>query len=161
MAITKPIKDHIQALKAQYDVLCKGKDSLLVMIDEAEVPESVYNSNAIENSTLTLKETEKILLDMEVTRDLSLREVYEAKNLARVIEYIRQKAQETELIEELILFVHQMLLGIIDDRIAGRYRGHGEYVRVWTHIAPAPEKIKQLMDELLLTYSSNDATYFL
>src|SRR3989339_890272 len=67
MAITKPIKGRIQALKAQYDVLRKGKDSLLVMIDEAEVPESVYNSNAIENSTLTLKETEKILLDIETT----------------------------------------------------------------------------------------------
>ncbi len=96
MAITKPIKDRIQALKAQYDVLRKGKDSLLVMIDDAEVPESVYNSNAIENSTLTLKETEKILLDMEVSRDVSLREVYEAKNLARVIGYIRNKSKETE-----------------------------------------------------------------
>ena len=55
MAITKPIKNRIQALKAEYDILRKGKDSLLVIIDEAEVPESVYNSNAIENSTLTLK----------------------------------------------------------------------------------------------------------
>lgn len=88
MAITKPIRGRIQALKAEYDILRKGKDSLLTMIDEAEVPESVYNSNAIENSTLTLKETEKILLDMEVSRDVSLREVYEAKNLARVIGYI-------------------------------------------------------------------------
>src|SRR3989338_3574069 len=61
MAVTKPIKDRIQALKAHYDTLRKGKNSLLVMIDEAEVPESVYNSNAIENSTLTLKETEMTL----------------------------------------------------------------------------------------------------
>lgn len=38
---------------AEYDALRKGKESLLTMIDEAEIPEAVYNSNAIENSTLT------------------------------------------------------------------------------------------------------------
>src|SRR3989339_2195973 len=97
MAITKPIKDRLTALKSEYDTLRKGKESLLAMIDEAEIPESVYNSNAIENSTLTLKETEKILLEMEVTRHVSLREVFEAKNLARVMGYVRNKVQETEL----------------------------------------------------------------
>ena len=83
MAVTKPIRDRITALKAEFDTLRKGKESLLVMLDEAEVPESVYNSNAIENSTLTLKETEKILLDMEVSRDISVREVFEAYEARR------------------------------------------------------------------------------
>ncbi len=161
MAITKPIKDRIQALKAQYDVLRKGKDSLLVMIDEAEVPEGVYNSNAIENSTLTLKETEKILLDMEVARDVSLREVFEAKNLARVIGYIRTKSKETEVNRELILLLHQMLIGGIDDKIAGRFRGPGEYVRVGTHIAPAPEQVEQLIGSTITEYTSDMSPYFL
>jgi len=161
MAITKPIKGRIQALKAQYDVLRKGKDSLLVMIDEAEVPESVYNSNAIENSTLTLKETEKILLDMEVARGVSLREVYEAKNLARVIDYIRTKSKETEVNRELILLLHQMLIGGIDDKIAGRFRGPGEYVRVGTHIAPAPEQVEKLIASIITEYTSDMSAYFL
>jgi len=56
----------------------------LALVDETEVPEAVYNSNAIENSTLTLKETEKILLEMAVSREVSVREVFEAKNLARL-----------------------------------------------------------------------------
>ena len=161
MAITKPIKERIQALKAEYDVLRKGKDSLLVMIDEAEVPESVYNSNAIENSTLTLKETEKILLDMEVSRDVSLREVYEAKNLARVIGYIRDKSKETEVSKETVLLLHQMLIGGIDDKIAGRFRKLGEYVRVGTHVAPAPEQVERLMDSVISDYTSNLSAYFL
>ena len=38
----------------------------MVLIDEAEVPETVYNSNAIENSTLTLRDGENPL-DMEVS----------------------------------------------------------------------------------------------
>lgn len=161
MSITKPIKDRLTALKSEYDTLRKGKESLLVMIDEAEVPESVYNSNAIENSTLTLKETEKILLDMEVSRDVSLREVYEAKNLARVIGYIRNKSQETEVNREVILLLHKMLIGSIDEKIAGRFRKLGEYVRVGTHVAPAPEHVEKMIEAILLEYTSDLTNYFL
>lgn len=159
MATQKTTQLKLQALKSEFDTLRKGKDSLLAMIDDAEIPESVYNSNAIENSTLTLKETEKILLDMEVSRDVSLREVYEAKNLARVIGYIRGKVQELELNQETILLLHQMLIGGIMDEIAGRFRRRGEYVRVGTYIAPAPEKIEDMLNELLTKYSS-DLTSF-
>ena len=161
MAITKPIKDRLTALKSEYDSLRKGKESLLVMIDEAEVPESVYNSNAIENSTLTLKETEKILLDMEVSRDVSLREVYEAKNLARVIGYVRNKSQETEVNREVVLLLHKMLISSIDEKIAGRFRKLGEYVRVGTHVAPAPEHVERMIEAILLEYTSDLSNYFL
>lgn len=131
------------------------------MLDEAETPESVYNSNAIENSTLTLKETEKILLDMEVSRDVSVREIFEAKNLARVVSYIRKKSKETEFNKEIILLLHQMLIGGISDQIAGRFREKGEYVRVGAHVAPAPEKIENMIENILLKYSSDIEGYFL
>ena len=161
MATTNPIKKRIQDLKKEYEQLRKEKESLLVLVDEAELPESVYNSNAIENSTLTLKETEKILLEMEMQRDVSVREVFEAKNLARVINYIRDKSQEKEISKESILLLHQMLLGGIDDSIAGRFRKEYEYVRVGTHIAPAPEHIDLMLDSALSEYSNELETYFL
>ncbi len=161
IALTNPIKKRIQTLKAEYDILRQGKESLLEIIDETEVPESVYNSNAIENSTLTLKETEKILLDMEVSRNVSLREVYEAKNLARVIGYIRNKSKEKVINKETILFFHQMLINGINDSIAGRFRRPGEYVRVGTHIAPAPEHVERMIESMLIEYSSDLSVYFL
>ena len=65
MATTNTSKNYIKVLKTKYDQLRKGKESLLKLIDESELPESVFNSNAIENSTLTLKETERILLEIE------------------------------------------------------------------------------------------------
>src|ERR1035437_4333924 len=114
MATTKSIKDKLQELKIEYDTLRQGKEPLLVLVDEAEVAEAVFNSNAIENSTLTLKETEKILLEMEVARDVSVREVFEAKNLARIIEYLRTKSQEIEISKENIILFHQMLIGNIN-----------------------------------------------
>ena len=144
MAASKSIKNRIQQLKGIYERLKPGKESLLAMIDEVEIPENVYNSNAIENSTLTLKETEKILLEQELTREVSVREVFEAKNLARVIEYKRNNNQK-QLTKKLILFFHQMLIGGIDDSVAGRFRKKGEYVRVGTYIAPAPEHVERMM----------------
>lgn len=161
MPIQKPIKNRIQELKVEYDTLRKGKESLLQILDEAEAPESVYNSNAIENSTLTLKETEKILLEMEVSRDVSVREIFEAKNLARVISYTREKAQTEDLSKELILLLHKMLIGNINDTIAGRFRKIGEYVRVGTHIAPAPEQVERMIETILSEYSSHHNLYFL
>ncbi len=161
MSIQKPIKNRIQELKVEYDTLRKGKESLLSLLDEAEAPESVYNSNAIENSTLTLKETEKILLEMEVSRDVSVREIFEAKNLARVISYTREKSQVEELSKELILLLHKMLIGNINDSIAGRFRKIGEYVRVGTHVAPAPEHVEKMIESILSEYGSNHELYFL
>ena len=161
MATSKPIKKRIQALKEEYDALRPGKESLLAMIDDVEIPENVYNSNAIENSTLTLEETEKILLEQTLSRNVSLREVFEAKNLARVIEYTRKKVKESELGKDLIVLVHQMLIGGIDDAIAGRFRREGEYVRVGAYIAPAPEHVERMLETALLEYSSDLGTYFL
>lgn len=161
MAITKPIKTRIQSLKREFDALKKGKESLLVLIDEAEIPESVYNSNAIENSTLTLQETEKILLDIAVSRDVSVREMFEAKNLARVVSYIHTKSQAGEIDREKILLFHQMLIGGIQDGIAGRFRGKGEYVRVGAYIAPAPEHIELMIASILSEYGSDNDSYFL
>lgn len=160
MSVTKPIKERISVLRKEYDNLSIGKDALLVMVDEVEIPENVYNSNAIENSTLTLKETEKILLEMELSRDVSLREVFEAKNLARVIGYKRDKHPE-KLTKELILLLHKMLIGGIDDNIAGRFRKEGEYVRVGTYIAPAPENIERMVDSILAEYAGDVNSYFI
>ncbi len=161
MSISNLLQRRIEHLKRKYDSLSKGKGSLLQLIDETEIAESVYNSNAIENSTLTLKETEKILLEMEVGKNISLREVFEAKNLARVMDYIKTKTQEKEVDEELILFLHKMLMSGINDKIAGRLRGKNEYVRVGSFIAPSPEHVERMIESLILEYKSSITSFFL
>jgi Fic family protein len=158
--INEQTKMKISTLKKEYEQLKKGKGSLLALLREAELPELVYNSNAIENSTLTLKETERILLEQEVMRDVSVRELYEAKNLARVLEYLETRPN-IELNIDNILLLHRMLIGGINDKIAGRIRHNNEYVRVGSHIAPAPEHLELLIDDLLNDYSSNHSQYFI
>jgi Fic family protein len=159
MATNNTTKEYIKVLKTDYDKLSKGKASLLKLIDEAELSESVFNSNAIENSTLTLKETERILMEMKISRNVSVREVFEAKNLARVLEYIKNKSVEPEFSVELILLLHKMLMGNINDVIAGRFRKKGEYVRVGTHIAPAPEHVERMIESIILNYSADHSSY--
>ena len=151
----------IDILKKEFDKLKQGKEALLNLIDEAEIAESVYNSNAIENSTLTLKETEKIIMEMEVSRNISLREVFEAKNLARIFSFVKNSEKRQELTKDTILFFHKMLLENINEKISGRFRSSNEYVRVGARIGAIPEKIPSLIDELLLEYSSNNSSYFL
>ncbi len=161
MPTSQPIRTIIQSLREHYATLKVGKESLLTLIDEAETPENIYNSNAIENSTLTLKETEKILLEMALSRNVSVRELFEAKNLDRVIAYKTGKAGKEPLSENLMLFLHQMLLNGIDDSIAGRFRQQGEYVRVSSHIAPAPEHVKLMVHQALFDYTNDMEGYFL
>ena len=155
--ISKKVQ-YIIDLKKKFDSLKKGKKSLLTILEDVELAESVYNSNAIENSTLTLPDTEKILLDLEVSKDYSLREVFEAKNLARVYEYIKIKKDSIVLNQETILFVHGLLMGGIDDSISGRFRKQGEYVRVGKHVAPAPEHVMRMVEVLLNEYKTNHDT---
>ncbi len=150
--INKRDKEKLNQLKNEFDSLKKGKENLLDIIFEAELPESVYNSNAIENSTLTLPETEKLLLEMEVSRDISVREIFEAKNLAKVFEYIKKKNNTLEIDGDLILFLHKILLNGINDDIAGRFRQGDEFVRVGVYVAPSPEKAIKRLEELLLKY---------
>lgn len=152
--LPKKVQDILN-LRNSFDTLKKGKEALLTILEDVELAESVYNSNAIENSTLTLPDTEKILLDLEVSKDYSLREVFEAKNLARVYEYIKAKKDTIVLNQETILFIHGLLIGGIDDSIAGRFRKQHEYVRVGKHVAPAPEHVLRMVEVLLNEYKIN------
>ena len=148
------IFSKISSLRERYYKAAVNKESLLKLLNEAEVAEQVYNSNAIENSTLTLKETEKILLQIDLDRYISERELFEAKNLARVVSYINTKAKERELNLETILFLHKMLISNIRDDIAGRFRKNDEWVRVANYIAPDPKQVVKKLEEMLVQYNS-------
>lgn len=144
----------IQGLRERYYKSHSSKVSLLKIIRETEIPEHVYNSNAIENSTLSLEETERILLAIDLDRFVSQREMFEAKNLARVVDYIDSKAKESDMTLDLMLLLHKMLLSNIRDEIAGRFRKENEWVRVANHIAPDPKEVTERLHRMLDEYNS-------
>lgn len=145
---------RIAAYRERYYRILPGRESLVRLIDEAEVPEHVYNSNAIENSTLTLEETEKILNQVALERYITEREIFEARNLARVVGYISGKASEKDMDIEMMLLIHKMMMSNINTEIEGRFRQPGEYVSVGTHIAPQPERVEELITGMLYNYKA-------
>lgn len=158
--INQTTKDKIQLLHRQYLNLSKGNELVLKEITLAEIPEMVYNSNAIENSTLSLEDTEKILAGGNLERKVNVREVYEAKNLANLTESLLEKSKSL-LHLKLILSFHKTLLTNIDDSIAGRFRTGKEWVRVGNHLGANPQFVPTLMQELVDNYNTNKISYFL
>ena len=158
--INQTTKDKIKVLHRQYMQLAKGNEAVLKEITLAEIPEMVYNSNAIENSTLTLEDTEKILLGGSLDRKVNIREVYEAKNLAKLTETLLEK-NKSLLTIKLILSSHKTLLSNIDDTIAGRFRRGKEWVRVGNHLGANPRFVHTLMQELVDNYKQHKINYFL
>lgn len=154
------IKDRIKNLRSDYQRLQFGQPMQPGPVNELELFEMVYNSNAIENSSLTLKETEAVLRGTGPARQVSDRELLEAKNLARVIAHL-DDYPGLAISRENILRLHKMLIGGIDNRIAGRFRGSGEYVRVGFQIAPAPEYVELMIESLLADWASGHDRYFL
>jgi Fic family protein len=152
--MTVQISKRIQVLQARYHKSAIDKEALLKLIYESEVAEQVYNSNAIENSTLSLEETDKILQQIDLDRFINERELFEAKNLARVVGYIHQNAAGAELSLDMMRLLHKMLISNIRDDIAGRFRTSDEWVRVGSHIAAAPENITAFLHDMLAAYKA-------
>ena len=158
--INQVTRDRINGLSEEYRKLAVKYKEAIKELTISELPEMVYNSNAIENSTLTLEDTEDILIRNQIRTDHEIREIYEAKNLASAIEYLMDNP-EKEISVELILKLHKTLLTNIRDEIAGRFRSGKEWVRVGTHIGANPEFVNGFMHDLVRDYNSDNDEYFL
>ena len=158
--INQVTRDRINGLSEEYRKLAVKYKEAIKELTISELPEMVYNSNAIENSTLTLEDTEDILILGQIRTDHEIREIYEAKNLASAIEYLMNNP-EKEISVELILKLHKTLLTNIHDEIAGRFRSGKEWVRVGTHIGTNPEFVNSFMHDLVRDYNSDNNEYFL
>ena len=60
--INQVTRDRINSLSEKYRKLAIKHKEAIKELTLSELPEMVYNSNAIENSTLTLEDTEDILI---------------------------------------------------------------------------------------------------
>jgi Fic family protein len=159
MSIRAPHRTQVATLMDQYLELLINQQDLNEKITESEIAESVFNSNAIENSQLTLDETEQIIFESYAGKGLNLREVLEAKNLAQVYKN-SNLIDGNSLNVESLLKAHSILLSGISDEYAGRLRKKGENVRVGSHVAPTAEKVPTLLNDLIKDYKVSQ-DYFL
>lgn len=145
--INRTTWERLDAVIAQYRRVVDGHGAALREIALAEVPESVHQSNAIENSTLTLDDTERILAGRMPRAARDLREVYEARNLAAVTE--DRFVGEQEFGHDVILRWHGVLLRGVRDDVAGRFRQGDEWVRVGGQLGANPAFVPGLVADAI------------
>mgnify|MGYP001217485700 CR=1 FL=1 len=157
--INRVTQDRIDALLVDYRKVAAHHPDALEQITLAELAETVQQSNAIEGSTLTLDDTERILAGQLPSGRHDLREIYEARNLASVTTDLPTTTEP--LSTKLILRWHGMLLAGIRDDVAGRFRKAGEWVRVGGHLGANPEFVSGLISDALARYRDDTSSYFL
>ena len=158
--ISSLYKKRIQALQTEYARLIQEHPRENYEITLAEIPEMVYHSNAIENSSLTLEDTEDIIEEGRIRRGAKVREIYEAKNLADVIHIVIENPRQ-KLSLPYILSLHRLLMSGIDDRAAGRFRMGGEQPIFGQGIGANPDFTSSLVSQLIDQYKNDRRRYFL
>ncbi|KHO53792.1 MAG: hypothetical protein QT05_C0001G0014 [archaeon GW2011_AR13] len=124
-----------------------------VKFENSFFTELTYNSNAIEGNTLSLEETSLIVNDGITPEGKTLREIYEAKNYVKALEFIRD--YKGDINELFILKIHSIILKDLSENFAGRYRENPVRVAGSDFSFPRPEKVPQLIRNLIYWYDKN------
>lgn len=120
---------------------------------EALRVELTYHSNAIEGSTLTLRETQLVIEGHAPTSGKTLREIYEARNHDRALRMVESWAAtrppDAPISEADLLEVHGHVLADIDPRSAGRYRADRVLIKGSRYVPPGPHRFRELIPRAL------------
>lgn len=110
-----------------------------------------YNTNAIEGSTLTLKDTSLILKDKISPRGASTKEIREAENHEKAFDFMYNHKSSLDI--QFILKLHKILLQGIDDEIAGEIRDFNVAIDGTVFKPPHFEELNYELKELLKWYN--------
>ena len=129
--------ERIAEKKKDLDARRPLPPAMVMRLHEQLTVEWIYNSNAIEGSTLTLRETELILQHGLTIGGKSLREHFEVINHREAITFVEALTREKEPLTAFqVRQLHQIVLAKIDDENAGRYRQTNVRIGGASHIPP-------------------------
>ena len=112
----------------------------------------IYNSNAIEGNTLTLKET-KVALEGITIGGKTMREHFEVINHKEAIFLVEEMVKKKEPLSEWdIKSIHQLILKNIDDKNAGIYRSINVTVSGANYVPPDFLQVQAQMNEFIAWY---------
>lgn len=115
--------------------------------------EWTYNTNGIEGSTLTLKET-KVVLEGITIGGKTIKEHLEVINHETAILYLESLIEyDSDISEWNIKSLHQLVLKGIDDENAGKYRNGNVIISGAKHIPSEHIRVPELMEKLIINYN--------
>ena len=139
---------RINDKKRSLDDLRPLQAGVLARLRQSLDLEWIYNSNAIEGSTLTLKETHLILETGLTIGGKSLREHFEVTNHREAIAYVEELVgQVAEITPHHVCLIHKLILTQIDDGNAGHYRKTPVRIAGADRTPPDAWEIPRLMTE--------------
>jgi Fic family protein len=146
--IDSRLLDRIERKKKQLDELRPLSTAVLERIRDQIFVEWIYNSNAIEGSTITLQETRLILETGLTIGGKSLREHFEVINHKDAILYVESLVETPDLISAFhVRQIHKLVLSRIDDENAGSYRQTQVQIVGASFTPPEPWQVPNLMAE--------------
>lgn len=121
---------------------------------------NTYNSNAIEGSTLTLRETALILQEGITISERPLREHLEAIGHKDAFDYVVELSQNDKPLElHDIKMIHSLVL--MNDRLnAGVFRRVPVTIIGASHTPPQPFSIQPMMENLISEYNNSTDDFF-
>ncbi|MEP7136933.1 MAG: Fic family protein [Chloroflexota bacterium] len=140
--------ERIERKKDQLDALRPLPVAVVNRLREQILVEWIYNSNAIEGSTVTLQETRLILETGLTIGGKTLREHFEVTNHRDAIQYVEELvADQTKLTPFHVRQIHKLVLTQIDDTSAGNYRTTQVRIAGARHVPPEAWEIPAKMTE--------------
>ena len=140
--------NRIQQKKAQLDQLRPLPAAAVQRLREQLMVEWIYNSNAIEGSTLTLRETQLILETGLTIGGKSLREHFEVINHRDAIRYVESLvAEDAPITPQIVRELHHLVLKGIDDENAGQYRALAVRIAGSSHQPPRAWEVPAQMQD--------------
>ncbi len=151
--LTEEQKEFIEIIRLRFfNYLQKGGKVVSDRFNEWFFTELTYNSNAIEGSTAGRRETAMIINEGIVPKNISLRELYEAKNHKKALEFLLFYRGDVN--EELIKKLHRILMENIDEK-RGKYREVPVFILGYDVKLPDYDDVPKLMKELIVWYKQN------
>jgi Fic family protein len=138
---------RLERKKAELDALRPLPSAAVRRLDEQMAVEWTYHSNAIEGSTLTLRETQFILETGLTVGGKSLREHFEVINHREAVAYVQDLAGGEEPITPFhVRQIHKLVMSGIDDENAGQYRSLPVRITGSAHQPPGSWEVPSLME---------------
>lgn len=117
-----------------------------------------YTTNAIEGSTVNLRETSMILFDKLTPPGRTMREVREVENHKKAFDYMM--AYRGDLSKAFTCKLHRLMSsGILKLAESGAFREVQVFVRGADVVPPRPKDVKREFKELMLWYRGNRKRY--
>lgn len=146
MLMEKVVYKRILQKKNLLNKLRPFPKSALQRLKERIIVEWTYNSNAIEGSSLTLRETKLVLEDGLTIKGRPLREHLEAINHKDAIEFVEKLVSKKSKVTPFIIRqIHSLVLSRIDDREKGRYRNTKVTISGSSYTPPEAIEVSHLM----------------